>query len=165
MIVSGWESTVPEILAAETRLRETRQRQLAAALMHRPAHSLAFEHARLFDPQSRHLIPHTTVLIDGERITAVGRDGSIAVPRDTERIDAHDRVMLPGLWDLHAHLGGLSPDKGILLIAAGVTTVRNMAATPGQQRQFEDGKAIGPRQLFVGVLDGHGPNASPSPTA
>jgi hypothetical protein len=97
MIVSGWESTMPAILAAQARLNEARQRQLASTLMHRPERSLAFEHARLFDPQSRRLMPNTTVLIDGDRIAAVGRDGTITLPHDAERIDAHNRVMLPGL--------------------------------------------------------------------
>jgi hypothetical protein len=163
ILQSGWEASVPAILAAETRGVEARQRRFASTLMRRPNQSLAFEHARLFDPATRRLMANTTVLIDGDRVQAVGRDGSVAIPRDAERIDTNNRVMLPGLWDLHVHIG--SPVQGILLVAAGVTTVRNMGspAPPGQERQFVDGQAIGPRQLFVGVLDGHGPNASATP--
>jgi cytosine/adenosine deaminase-related metal-dependent hydrolase len=161
MIASGWEASAPTLLAAQKRIDEARQRRLASTLMRTPAHPLAFEHARLFDPESRKLIASTTVLVDGERIKAVGRDGSVALLPGTERIDAHGKVMLPGLWDLHAHLGGAV--QGLLLIAAGVTTVRNMSAPLGRQHQFVDGQAIGPRQLFVGVIDGHGPNAAPTP--
>lgn len=163
LILTGWESTTAALDAAETRMAAARQTKLATTLMHRPAHALVFEHARLFDAQSRRLIPNTTVRIDADRITAVGRDGSVAVPRDAERVDAHHRVLLPGLWDLHVHIG--NPVQGVLLIAAGVTTVRNMGlpAPPGHEHQFIDGQRIGPRQLFVGVLDGPGPHASATP--
>jgi hypothetical protein len=158
MVMTGWDAALPAMLAAQERRAAARQRRLSSTLTRRPAHALVFEHVRLFDPATRRLIPSTTVVIDADRIRAVGRDGTVAIPASAERVDASSRVMLPGLWDLHAHLG--SRVQGILLIAAGITSVRIMG---GAKQQFVDGEAIGPRQLFVGVLDGHGPNASPTP--
>jgi imidazolonepropionase-like amidohydrolase len=162
MILRGWEPTTAALDAAETKREDERQLQLATRLTRPPGHPLAFEHARLFDPVTRRLVPGTTVVVDGERIVRVGRDGSVAIPGDAEHIDARNRVMLPGLWDLHAHI---ERRDGILLIAAGVTSVRNMGAAHlvATSRQFDNDQAIGPRELFVGVIDGHGPNASPTP--
>ena len=37
------------------------------------------------------------------------------------------RALLPGLWDMHSHP---EPADGLLLLAAGVTGVRDMAAEP-----------------------------------
>ncbi|MCU1278613.1 MAG: amidohydrolase [bacterium] len=158
MLMTGWEAAVPAVLEAQRQRAAARQQQLASKLMRRPGRSLVFEHARLFDPETRRLIPNTTVVVAADHVRLVGRDGTVAIPTDAERIDAHNRVMLPGLWDLHAHIG--SRVQGILLIAAGVTTVRIMG---GAKDEFVDGQAIGPRQLLVGVLDGHSPNASATP--
>jgi imidazolonepropionase-like amidohydrolase len=86
----------------------------------------------------------------------------VALPANVERIDVHGQTLLPGLWDLHTHL---VRRDGLLLIAAGVTSVRNMGSSHMEEtaKQFAEGSAIGPRELFVGVLDGHGPFAAPTP--
>jgi imidazolonepropionase-like amidohydrolase len=47
---------------------------------------------------------HAAVLIEGERITRVGRAAELELPPDAERVDTSGRVMLPGLIDLHVHL-------------------------------------------------------------
>ena len=47
---------------------------------------------------------HAVVLIEGNRIVAVGRVGEIQIPPDAKVIDTSGRAMLPGLIDLHVHL-------------------------------------------------------------
>jgi N-acetylglucosamine-6-phosphate deacetylase len=44
------------------------------------------------------------VLIDGETIEAVGRD--IRIPKGTKRVDARDKICVPGFIDLHVHGAG-----------------------------------------------------------
>jgi imidazolonepropionase-like amidohydrolase len=44
------------------------------------------------------------VLIDGERIVALGPDASVPSPDSAERLDFSDRTLLPGLVDCHSHL-------------------------------------------------------------
>ncbi|WP_373285872.1 dihydroorotase [Pseudoclavibacter endophyticus] len=44
------------------------------------------------------------VLIEGDRITAIGEPGSLDAPADCTRLDAGGLVVLPGLVDLHTHL-------------------------------------------------------------
>src|SRR5262249_31691951 len=90
---------------------------------------------------------------------AVGRDGSIPVPPNAELIDAAHKTLLPGLWDLHAHL---SRNDGLLLLAAGVTSVRSMGGRVAFAADFDNGSALGPRVLVTEVLDGRGANASPT---
>ena len=54
--------------------------------------------------------PHTTVLINGERIAAVGPAGDIDVPSEARIVDAAGKWVIPGLIDAHVHFfqsGGL----------------------------------------------------------
>jgi imidazolonepropionase-like amidohydrolase len=48
-------------------------------------------------------IQNSVVLIDGEKITAVGQVGSLAVPAGAEVISTEGMTVLPGLWDMHVH--------------------------------------------------------------
>ena len=45
------------------------------------------------------------ILVDGERIAAVGKRGEIAIPADAERIDAEGAYVGPGFVDIHVHGG------------------------------------------------------------
>jgi imidazolonepropionase-like amidohydrolase len=48
-------------------------------------------------------IPNSVILIEGEKITAVGHVGSLAVPPGAEVISTEGMTVLPGLWDMHVH--------------------------------------------------------------
>src|SRR5947199_178884 len=57
-------------------------------------------------------------------------------------------------------------DDGLLNLAAGVTTVRDMANDVDKlrdlKRRWESGEAVGPRVLMAGFMDGPGPFAGPT---
>jgi len=120
-------------------------------------------HANLFDAETAAVRPNSTVVITGNKITAVGDDSKVSVPQGAEIIDATNKTILPGLWDMHVHL---SPNDGLLHMAAGVTSVRDLANDIDQlaamQRRFDEGTEIGPRVLKAGFLDGRGPYAGPT---
>ncbi|HSS75867.1 MAG TPA: amidohydrolase family protein [Thermoanaerobaculia bacterium] len=159
----GWDSVIPELTKAQDAAEAARLKGLAAKLPHRPKGPLVIQHARLFDPESGKVVPETTVVIAGNRIQAVGHDGEVATPAGAEVIDAKGKTMLPGLWDMHTHLGD---DDGLLNMAAGVTTVRDMANDVDKlrdlKRRWENGDAVGPRVLMAGFMDGPGPFAGPT---
>jgi imidazolonepropionase-like amidohydrolase len=48
-------------------------------------------------------IRNSVILIDGEKITAVGQVGTLAVPAGAEVISTEGMTVLPGLWDMHVH--------------------------------------------------------------
>src|SRR6266545_7353242 len=48
-------------------------------------------------------IQNSVILIDGDRISAVGQDGTLAVPSGAEVISTEGMTVLPGLWDMHVH--------------------------------------------------------------
>ena len=51
-------------------------------------------------------IAEGVLLIDGSRIQAVGSSERVKVPKDAVIIDAHGKVIMPGLVDTHSHVGG-----------------------------------------------------------
>src|SRR5438093_4796255 len=48
-------------------------------------------------------IQNSVILIDGDKISAVGQVGSLAVPAGAEVISTEGMTVLPGLWDMHVH--------------------------------------------------------------
>lgn len=49
-------------------------------------------------------IRNSVILVDGERITAVGQVGRLEIPAGAEVISTEGMSVLPGLWDMHVHL-------------------------------------------------------------
>lgn len=163
VVPEGWESAAETLAKSQDEFENRRSSELASKLAHRPAGPLAFVHANLFDAESATSRPHSTVLISGNKITAVGEDGKVGVPQNAEVIDASGKMIMPGLWDMHVHL---APNDGVLNLAAGVTSVRDMAndmdRLMAMRDRFDSGTEIGPRVLMAGFLDGRGPYQGPT---
>jgi imidazolonepropionase-like amidohydrolase len=68
------------------------------------AERIALVGGTLVDGTLREPIQDSVVLIDGERITAVGSVGTLPVPAGTRVISTEGMTVLPGLWDMHVHL-------------------------------------------------------------
>jgi imidazolonepropionase-like amidohydrolase len=127
----------------------------------RNAGKLALKGATLIDGTGRAPTANAVVVIDGDRIVAVGSANEIRIPQDATVFDAKGKTILPGLWDMHAHFEQV--EWGPIYLAAGVTTVRDC----GNEFEFitavrdalRDGHGLGPRLLLAGVVDGSGPSA------
>ncbi|MDY6948108.1 MAG: amidohydrolase family protein [Pseudomonadota bacterium] len=163
-IREGWEDSAPRLLELQNVRDNARTMADARALTRQPkGGALAVINANLFDSQTGKSTPGSTVLVEGNRIKAIGADGKVVIPAGAERIDARGRALLPGLADMHVHM---SEGDGVQHLAAGVTAVRDMAgdtdALLGQKRRIEAGEEIGPRIFMHGILDGPGPFAGPT---
>jgi len=168
----SWFTILPDgAEAAEKKLRQEDEKfrarwfaDVAARLAQQPGRGVAFTGAAVFDAESAQVIPDTTVVVLGDRIEAVGPEGSVPIPSGVEIIDARGKMLLPGLWDMHAHVDDVD---GVLNIAAGVTTVRDLAndidAVLRLKKRWDEGEAIGPRLILAGgFMDGPGPYAGPT---
>jgi len=99
---------------------------------------LAFLNASVIDGTGSAPVAGATVLVDGKKIAAVGRN--IAVPSHATVIDLQGRSLLPGLIESHAHLGGRDYPPGLdnaknsynyapmrdYTLESGVTTIRSV---------------------------------------
>jgi imidazolonepropionase-like amidohydrolase len=103
------------------------------------------------------------VVISGNRIKEVSKGRKLAVPKNAEIIEARGRTLLPGLWDMHSHI---FPNDGLMEVAAGVTTVRDLGndtdALLALKGKIEANNWIGPRIIMAGLIDGRGPYTGPT---
>jgi imidazolonepropionase-like amidohydrolase len=136
------------------------------------AHGLAITDVRIIDGNGGVPVEHGTILVSGERITAVGDASSLRVPLGARRIDAHGKTALPGLADMHVHLVGGTDGLGTdllgyqrylnALLYAGVTTVMDTGNVPlfvlQLRAEVAAHRVLGPRIYCVGpILDGADP--------
>jgi len=163
LIREGYESVQPMLLAAQATVDSTRTANLAKSIIRRPQRAVVFRNANLFDSETGKAKPRSMVVVSGNRITAVGADGSVPIPAGAEVVDVGGKMLMPGMWDMHVHT---SDDDGLLHMAAGVTTARDLAndvdETVRRRKRFDDGALIGPRLILAGFLDGPGPFAGPT---
>lgn len=160
-IREGYEADAKTLIDAQDARSSARHGSLMTKHARRPTMGrLTFVNARIFDPRSGTLSQPTTINIEGNRIASIG------VPQERNAADVIDlagKVVLPGLWDMHTHVGDID---GLLNIAAGITSVRDLGNDNDTVQNFkknvESGQWIGPRVVLAGLVDGSGPFKGPT---
>jgi imidazolonepropionase-like amidohydrolase len=126
-----------------------------------PQPMLVLANVTVIDATGAPAKPDMTVLITGDRITAVGPSRTVDVPTDAQIVRAKGKYLIPGLWDMHFHT--VSDPKNLfpLLVANGVTGIRDMGTSvPLEQirkwrNEIASGTLLGPRIVAAGrMLDG-----------
>jgi imidazolonepropionase-like amidohydrolase len=87
----------------------------------------AITHVTLIDPDAG-ARPDLTIVIDGDAIRQVGPFATTAIPSGATVHDASGQFAIAGLWDAHVHVSQMTVDSIPLLIANGVTDVRDMGS-------------------------------------
>lgn len=127
---------------------------------------LAITGATVIDVATGETLPDRTVLVQGDRIVAVGPRDELPVTDEAEVVDAAGMYLIPGLWDAHVHSAANTSWHFPLFIAHGITSVRNLhttvdtslALTRAVERRLASGELLGPRFLANGgVVDGEPP--------
>ncbi len=163
IIPEGWETAAKQLQRAQDQAIQARAAEIAKKLAHRPTHAVVFAHANIFDATTATILPDQSVVVVGSHIRTVGPAGQVTVPPEAEIVDATGKTLLPGLWDMHAHVGD---NDGLLNLAAGITTVRDLAndtdALLARRKRIADGTEIGTRIILAGIIDGRGPYQGPT---
>ncbi len=129
----------------------------------RPEGMVAFTNARIITMKGDEVIENGTILVEGDRIVAVGKNKDVKVSKKAKTIDCQGKTIMPGIVDVHAHLGafrsGLSPQKHwqyFANLAYGVTTTHdpssNSEMTFSQSEMVRSGKMVGPRIFSTGTI-------------
>ncbi len=117
--------------------------------------------ATIVDGTNRPPVPDGVVLVRDGRIADAGSRAAVTVPDGVPTVDVSGKTLVPGLWDMHTHVTQI--EWAPVYLASGVTTVRDM----GNEFEFitvlrdaiASKRALGPRLLLAGLVDGPGPNA------
>jgi cytosine/adenosine deaminase-related metal-dependent hydrolase len=147
---------------SQRQVESERSGELAQKLTHKPAGDLVIANTTLFHSEDGSLLINRRVTIRNDRIVSVAPDRGEPVPPGTEIIEGKGKMLLPGLWDMHAHLDA---DGAFLDIATGVTTVRDLGNPIDEltklRQLIDGGRQIGPRVVPAGFIDGPGPFEGP----
>ena len=117
---------------------------------------VAFTHVAIVDPGGTATQRNRTVVVAGDRIAHIGGTDEVNIAPAARVIDATGKYLIPGLWDMHAHVFTHRGDAFFSLYAlAGVTGVRDMhtivpmAEIQEHRRRLAAGTLIGPRLIAV----------------
>jgi len=161
----GAEDALPELRRLELAWLDRRDAAIATQFALKPAAATIIRNGDLFDSETGLVRSRTSVVITGERITAVGPADAIRAPAGATVIDATGKTIIPGMWDMHTHAFQGSPD-GMLQLAAGITTIRDMAAdldvATSRRDRADRGTLLGPRMVLAGFMEGPGKWAGPT---
>lgn len=136
---------------------------------------------RLIDGYGGTPLDDSVILIEGDRIKAVGRVGEVTIPADAEVISTEGMSVLPGLWDMHVHLmivghsdyeywdktypslfrSTIMPAAAKQLLLAGVTSARDLGAPLADsiaiREAIRKGEIPGPNLYVSGPFLQHEP--------
>jgi imidazolonepropionase-like amidohydrolase len=135
----------------------------------------------LVDGNGSRPIQNSVVIIEGDRIQAVGQVGSLQVPAGAEVISTEGMTVLPGLWDMHVHLqivghadydhwdktyppafeSVIFPASAKQLLLAGVTSARDLGGpleiSISTRDRVNAGRIPGPTMYVSGPFIQHAP--------
>ena len=128
-----------------------------------PSGRLALTGARIITMHGDEVIPDGTVVIDRNRITAVGPRASTTVPADAKVIDVAGKTIMPGIVDVHWH-GSMGADEIIpqqswynyAALAFGVTTLHDPSNNSSEiftaAEMQRAGEIVGPHIFSTGTI-------------
>ena len=163
VVMKDYEGTVDELYeaqkSAEQKYFELQSFQLTE-IMKVP---VAFKGVTIFNTITGKNVKNQTVIVENGKITAVGKVSKIGIPLNAKVIDGTGRVLMPGLWDNHAHY---NPEQGLYHLAGGVTNIKDLANSldlPDAKKKVDSDVLLGPEiSILSGFIDFAGPYAGPT---
>ncbi|OFW33501.1 MAG: hypothetical protein A3G76_11920 [Acidobacteria bacterium RIFCSPLOWO2_12_FULL_65_11] len=117
---------------------------------------LAITRVNIIDVVDGRILPNSTVTIRSGVIASVTQNS--APPADARIVDGQGKFLIPGLWDMHAHMEATGESALQLNVANGVTGIRDMGSELDLILNLRDatssGRVLGPRIFAAGpILD------------
>lgn len=128
-----------------------------------PNGRIAFTNARIITMEGDKVIENGTILINGNKIEAVGAADKVSIPSGTKIYAAEGKTIMPGMVDAHAHVGafryGLPTQQKwsfMANLAFGVTTAHDPSANTETVFTLSElqksGQLVGPRLYSTGFI-------------
>jgi len=108
---------------------------------------------RLYDGRLLAYRENVDIVIAGHRIESLE---PVRLDRGERVVDALAHTVIPGLFEMHAHMGSTSASQGRAWLAWGITSVRDPGSNPyvakERQEAWDSGRRAGPRTYVTGYL-------------
>ncbi|MGY3052476.1 imidazolonepropionase-like amidohydrolase/Tol biopolymer transport system component [Pedobacter sp. UYEF25] len=128
-----------------------------------PVGKIALKGARIITMKGDEVIENGTILVEANKIVAVGKADAVTIPEDAKVIDVSGKTIMPGIVDVHAHLrtspDGITPQTDwsyLANLAFGVTTSHDPSSNTemvfSQSEMLKAGRLLGPRVYSTGSI-------------
>ena len=128
-----------------------------------PDGKIALKNARIITMKGDEVIENGTIIIDHNKISAIGKAADIQIPDSAKVYDLSGKTIMPGIVDVHAHLhpspDGISPQQDwnyYANLAYGVTTAHDPSSNTemvfSQSEMLKAGNMVGPRVYSTGTV-------------
>lgn len=158
----GYESSTSFFLKRAVDDAIERLTQVANELSPKSTAPLALAGGTLIDVTDKPPTPNAVVVIEGDRIVAAGPRSTTRIPDGAKIVDVTGKFLVPGLWDMHAHM--YQSELGPTYLAAGITTARDVGNDieygTALREAAKEKRGLGPRMLLAGYIDGKNENHS-----
>ncbi len=108
---------------------------------------------KVYDGRLSSYRENVDIVIAGQRIEAME---PVRLDRSERVVDALAHAVIPGLFEMHAHMGSTSVRQGAAWLAWGITSVRDPGSNPyvakERQEAWDSGRRTGPRTYVTGYL-------------
>jgi len=129
----------------------------------KPSRTVVYRGARLVTMKGDEVIENGAIVVENDRIRAVGAASSVTVPDGAKVVDLNGKTIIPGMFDEHAHLHYSTLDifperpwKYLANLAYGVTSTHDPSASTqevfGQSEMVDAGLMTGPRIFSTGYI-------------
>jgi imidazolonepropionase-like amidohydrolase/Tol biopolymer transport system component len=133
------------------------------AKVDKPNGKIAFTNATIITMEGDEVIENGTIIINSNKIEAIGPSSSVSVPNGAKVYDMQGKTIMPGIVDAHAHIGafrdGLTTQQNwqfFANLAFGVTTAHdpsaNTEAVFTMAEMVRSGSIVGPRIYSTGFI-------------
>jgi len=128
-----------------------------------PDGKIVFTNVRIITMKGDEVIEKGTIIIDHNKIAAIGKVGDVQIPADAKVYDVSGKTIMPGIIDVHAHLhpspDGISPQQDwnyFANLSYGVTTSHDPSTNTemvfSQSEMLKAGHMVGPRVYSTGTI-------------
>ena len=157
----GYDSALSALVSRAAEEGISDLNRTVAPLSPKGSQPLAILGGTLIDGTGSAAVNDSAVIVQGSRIVAAGARTQVKIPEGAFVVHAEGKFVLPGLWDMHAHL--VQVEWAPLYLAAGVTTARDLGnefeLITALRDSIQSGRGAGPQLLLAGLVDGAGPEA------
>ncbi len=161
MTPEGWADSLDHLHKLQKKSEHEYHKNLAKQHVIDLAGVTRFTNVNLYTATNKGMLKNTDIAIKNGKILALGKKATEL--KAAQVIDGKGMTLMPGLWDMHTHI---SLDNGILNIANGITSVRDLANKHEDLMQatnlFEQGTVIGPHIYRAGFIDQKSPYSAPT---